>query len=302
MKKITRKKDKRKKNLHHIHYQRALTFLSHLSIGMIALFLGGYCFFISLSEVVHSDEKDTTHADIVQELRSETSYPLSPKNTGQIIFHGDTIFPKIALTFDADMTTGMEDLLSTGRVKSYYDDRLIQILETTHTKATLFLTGMWIETYKDTAQKLARNSLFEISNHSYDHRGFYGSCYGLEPLGDQTVITEVAKTQKLLEELGVQNIFFRFPGGCYSQEDLDILTKIGITPIQWDVAAVDGFNDDETTIEHNVLDNVKNGSIIVMHMNGYPNEPQTANAVAQIIPILRSRGFQFVTVSELLGL
>jgi len=44
----------------------------------------------------------------------------------------------------------------------------------------------------------------------------------------------------------------------------------------------DGFNDNAQAIADNVLKNVQDDSIIVMHMNGYPNDPKTSNALPNI--------------------
>jgi peptidoglycan/xylan/chitin deacetylase (PgdA/CDA1 family) len=70
--------------------------------------------------------------------------------------------------------------------------------------------------------------------------------------------------------------------------------------VHWDVVSEDGFNDDTQGIEHNILDHVQNGSIIVMHFNGPPNEPSDVAALEVVIPELKKRGFEFVKVSELL--
>lgn len=299
MKKIkTKQKKKERVLIERIGISSRLLFFI-LSFALITALISFYIFTVGLKGVIHSPEKFVL-ADIIEELHQETPHPTIPTHTSQIIFHGDRFFPKIALTFDADMTAGMEKALASRKVASYFDKKLIQVLESTHTKATLFLTGMWIETYPKEAKQLAQNPLFELSNHSYDHRGFDGMCYGLHPVSDDEEIEEVVKTQRLLQQLGVTNYYFRFPGGCYSQQDLNILTSVGVTAIQWDVAGVDGFNDNQESIEQNVISHVENGSIIVLHMNGAPNEPRTADAVAHIIPQLRKRGFQFVKLSELL--
>jgi hypothetical protein len=48
-----------------------------------------------------------------------------------------------------------------------------------------------------------------------------------------------------------------------------------------------------------VLDEVKPGSIVVMHANG--RGKHTAEALATIIPALTARGYRFVTVSDLMA-
>lgn len=221
-------------------------------------------------------------------------------SSSDVIMHGDRHKKAIALTFDADMTYGMQRMLHDGEVNSLYDTQLIQELETSHTKATLFLTGLWIEAYPDVTKELAKNTLFELANHSYSHPTFHGYCYGLPTMGSLSEVDEIEKTQKLLLGVGVDNHYFRFPGGCYGPSDISLLRKLTISAVQWDVVAQDGFNGNEQKIVSNVVDNVHNGSIIVMHMNGFPNEPKTALAVSKIIKILKNRGYIFVTIDELL--
>lgn len=219
-----------------------------------------------------------------------------------IVMHGDRNTPKIALTFDADMTPWMKQQLDIGAVRSYYGQRTIQDLEESHTKATLFLTGLWIEAYPETAKQLGQNPLFELGNHSYEHYSFDGSCYGLSILPDDQKMESITKTIGLLKTVvDVQDKFFRFPGGCYNDAALKTVHEAGLIPIQWDVAADDGFNDNGQSIIDKVLSQTQNGSIIVLHMNGVPNEPQTANVLPEIIQKLKDKGFEFVTMSELLA-
>jgi peptidoglycan-N-acetylglucosamine deacetylase len=223
-----------------------------------------------------------------------------PAQKREMIFHGPRDRKEIALTFDADMTYTMQQELHDGTVPSYYDAQVIATLEQTQTKATLFLSGLWIESYPEVAKQFAENALFELANHSYSHPSFSGDCYGLPSMGiDQE--EEIEKTQRLLFGLTKQpNKYFRFPGGCYDQEDLDLLNKKNVAAIQWDAAGVDGFNDSAESIIANTLATVQNGSIIVLHMNGAPNEPKTAEALPVIIKTLKEQGFTFVTISELL--
>lgn len=243
-------------------------------------------------------------------VRSSGSLLFNNKNVARaqtidpqgIVTHGSRDSKKIALTFDADMTPWMQQQLQDGNVKSYYGSKVIQVLEDTNTPATLFLTGLWIESYPAVAKQLGQNSLFELGNHTYNHFSFNGACFGLPRVADNQKIDEITKTQQLLQsDAGVTGKYFRFPGGCYSDQDLQLVHQEGLIPIQWDVVADDGFNDNENAIINNVISRTQNGSIIVMHMNGAPNEPETAAALPEIISQLKKKGFQFVSMSELLG-
>lgn len=231
-----------------------------------------------------------------------------------VVTSGPRTAPRIALTFDADMTPGMRESLRSGRVKSYNDLRIYAILEHERVKATFFLTGMWIEQYPAQARALAQNPLFEVANHSYSHPGFLQPCYGLPPVpttplrgGETAVLSlerakeeQVVQTQALLQRVaGVKNHYFRFPGGCASSADVALVEKLGLEVVGWDAAGQDGGQRDPAVIVRNVLNQVQNGSIIVLHCHGGPRLPATADALAQIIPTLRARGFEFVKLSEL---
>lgn len=219
----------------------------------------------------------------------------------EVINHGPRDKKEVALTFDADMTYTMEQNLLDGSVPSYINRNLLTILEQTNTKATLFLSGLWIRMYPKETKALGQNRLFELANHSYSHPTFEGYCYGLPQLGTLSMQDEIMQTQKLLKNIaGVDNIYFRFPGGCVSVDAMNFLSSQGMKAVNWDVVGGDGFNNNTENIMHNVIDHVQNGSIIVLHMNGEPNDPKTTEAIPTIISELKSRGFEFVKLSELL--
>ena len=223
--------------------------------------------------------------------------------SANVIFHGPRNKKKIALTFDAEMTDGMKATLLSGAVKTSYNKKIIDVLNETHTKATLFLTGLWIELYPDATKEFSTNPLFELGSHSYTDSSYYGFCYGLKQIDSTLKIEDVGATEKLLHKhAGINNQLFRFPGGCYTPADVKLVNEAGDTVVHWDISGADGFNNNTNQIIHNVVDNAQNGSIIVLHMNGAPTAPKTAEAIPEIISKLKAKGFEFVKVSELLGL
>ncbi len=223
--------------------------------------------------------------------------------SGNVIFHGSRDKKKIALTFDAEMTDGMKADLVSGKAKSSYDRKIIDILNQTQTKATLFLTGLWIELYPNETTELSKNPLIELGSHSYTDSSYYGFCYGLKQLPSTVKVEEIGATEKLLRKYaGIDNRLFRFPGGCYTPADVKLVNEANDTVVHWDVSGSDGFNTNTNQIVHNVVDNVQNGSIIILHLNGAPNIPKTAEALPTIISSLKQKGFEFVKVSELVNL
>lgn len=227
--------------------------------------------------------------------------PESASTSLQVVEHGNRKIPKIALTFDADMTPSMLLMLKSGVAKSWYNASIKETLDKTNTRATVFLGGLWTKTYPKEARALAADPLIEIGNHSYNHYAFSSICYGLPFLTDNQDINDVEMAQKIIAETtGITPKYFRFPGGCYEKVDLQTVTRLGLTVVYWDVVAGDGFNNNAQNIVAQVESRVQNGSIIVMHIHDGTYAPKTNEALIRIIPDLRRRGFEFVKISELL--
>src|SRR2546426_10677076 len=75
----------------------------------------------------------------------------------------------VALTFDADLSPNMLRHLQSGRVSSWYNREVREILDSERVPATIFLTGLWASTYPAEARSLAEDSLFEIGSHGFSH-------------------------------------------------------------------------------------------------------------------------------------
>jgi peptidoglycan/xylan/chitin deacetylase (PgdA/CDA1 family) len=209
----------------------------------------------------------------------------------------------VALTFDADMTPSMLRDLRSGKVASWYNENVIATLRRERIPATLFLTGLWIETYPVVTRDLSGDPLFELGNHSYSHGGFRTPCYGLSAIRESSETAEVQKTDSLLKKHATTfRRYFRFPGLCFDGEDAKKVEAQGYTVIGGDVHGGDGFEGSRAKIASGVVGHVRPGSIVILHLHGGPNAPQTANALLEIIDKLRARGYTFVKVSDLLKL
>ncbi len=201
------------------------------------------------------------------------------------VFHADRSRPYVALTSDACQ----DESQPTG-----YDSRIVDILTATDTPATLFLGGLWVRHHAQVAAQLGANPLFELGNHSWSHPDF-------TTIDATRTAGEISRTQSIIQRTtGQTPVLFRFPYGRYDTQALALVSDAGLTAVQWDVESGDP---DAGLSVGDLIDGVenetRNGSIIIMHLNG--NGQHTAEALVYVIRNLRQRGFRFVTMSELLA-
>jgi peptidoglycan/xylan/chitin deacetylase (PgdA/CDA1 family) len=69
--------------------------------------------------------------------------------------------------------------------------------------------------------------------------------------------------------------------------------------VLWDVESLDSRHPGAATVRANVLSAAQPGSIVLMHDGG--KHPETVAALPAILAGLKSRGFAFTTVTQLLG-
>lgn len=200
-----------------------------------------------------------------------------------IIEHGPRNVPKIALTFDA-CPTGRPD---------EYDEKVIDVLTKEKVPATLFMSGRWVEKNAEKAKLLAAQSQFEIAAHTYYHPH-------LMEKSDDRIIRECKRTQAIIKRTtGITPKYYRPPFGEVNERVAKLAAEAGLATIQYDIAS--GDPDAKLSVRklvRGVLENAKNGSIVVFHMNR--NGVHTAEALPDIIKGLRDKGFELVTVGELL--
>jgi peptidoglycan/xylan/chitin deacetylase (PgdA/CDA1 family) len=194
-----------------------------------------------------------------------------------------------------------------------YDGRLIDYLRQQQVRATFFVGGKWMTTHNLRARQLMADPLFEIGNNSWIRRDLRKE--EPEPLTDEVEDAERAY-QKLRRDYyemacvaslekgtgpapALRMHLFRFPDDVCNARALAAINDAGLTVIQWDVnvGSPARLQSGPGGLALAKL-RVRPGSIVQFHADG--SAPQTAEALQVLIPWLRSEGYRFVTVSELL--
>ena len=187
---------------------------------------------------------------------------------------------KISLTFDVNWA------------ENDYLYEILDLLDKNNVKATFFIMGKWVIYPEGNREKLIEihKRGHEIGNHSYVHPDF-------KNIGKERIIEEVKKTEEIIEkEVGVKTNLFRFPSGSYSQESLSVIHGLQYKSIQWDIDSVDWKGESKEREYKKVIDNIKGGSILLYHNNG----KYTVENLKEIIPKLKSEGYEFVKISDII--
>lgn len=185
----------------------------------------------------------------------------------------DTAVKKIALTYD----DGPDPV---------YTEELLAVLEAENVRATFFLLGQEIAGQEEIVKKMY-DAGHILGNHTYSHVDLLG-------LSEWEALEQLRKTNEVIAACtGEYPQYFRPPFGRCSES---INKQISMLMIMWTLDTRDWECQDTGVIVENIVQNVKENDIILMH-DGYET---TVEATRQVIPILKERGYTFVTVEELM--
>lgn len=176
---------------------------------------------------------------------------------------------------------------------SEYTPQYLKILAQYGAAATFFTVGGQYQTFAPSA-KAAHADGYVIANHTWTHPQLTGMSQGEQA-------SEIDRTSNVMKSSGLpMPQLFRPPYGAYNQDTLASLKKQNMLLVLWDVDTLDWSRPGSEAIKSNVFNQVKPGSIILMH-DGGGDRSQTLAALPDIIKGLRARGFQLVTVPRLLA-
>ena len=174
-----------------------------------------------------------------------------------------------------------------------YTYEILDVLERYNIKATFFVIGVNAQNYKDALRAISSRG-HEIGNHTFSHK-----C--IKDKSAQEISDDIRRCKNIIYSICEKNtVVFRPPGGLMPQlsvSDEDLFRGYNI--IHWSIDTEDWAHRSPEKIAGYVLENIKCGDIILMHDYIGKNSP-TPQALELMIPELLERGFEFVTVSELI--
>lgn len=156
------------------------------------------------------------------------------------------------------------------------------------------MIGNEIEENQELATEIIQNG-HEIGNHSYSHQRMIFKSYSY-------IKNEIEKTDKIIRKLGYEKeIYFRPPNGKKLIFLPYYLHKNKRYTVLWNIEpeSYKNIDKDSKKITNYVTEKAKPGSVVLLHVM-YENKEETLKAVKPIIVSLKEKGYQFVTISELL--
>ncbi len=208
------------------------------------------------------------------ELACQT--PLPPTH-GQVIYRGSGHRPQVALSFDDG-----PDAVHTRRV--------LDILQREAVPATFFVQGRMVRRSPQLLWRM-RTEGHEIANHTTNHPS-------LTSLQRATISQEIRTTQDLVcQNTSWLPQYLRPPYGNFDRTTIRMAAELGLPLVMWDVDTRDWQHRNPQRIIQTVQDQVRAGSIILMH-DIYGT---TADALPAVIATLRAKGLELVTVAQLLA-
>lgn len=166
-----------------------------------------------------------------------------------------------------------------------YTDKLVEILKSKNARATFFVLGQNAERYPEIMKNIFLNGN-EIASHSYSHPAF-------SRLSDDEIVLQINKTSDILENIvGVRPNLFRPPYGDFNDK---IFEKVDMDFILWSVDSLDWKYRNVNSNFKNTVPYTQDGSIILFH----DIHEESINSIPTIIDDLKSKWYEFITVSEL---
>jgi len=179
-----------------------------------------------------------------------------------------------------------------------YTPQVLDVLSLHGVKATFFVIGDNLRKFPDTARRILDDG-HEFGNHTQSHPWMFRMLFS-------RIKEDIEDCQEEIRALtGARPRFFRQPIGMNNPSVMKVIDGMGMVMVGWQVRAYDGVRANKEDIVKRITGGVRPGGIILLH-DGCDGKVKcdrtpTVEALKEIIPALKAMGYEFRTVSELIG-
>ncbi|WP_159439986.1 polysaccharide deacetylase family protein [Bacillus sinesaloumensis] len=169
---------------------------------------------------------------------------------------------------------------------------VIDVLNKYGVKGNFFFLGKEAEKYPEIVEKAYKNGHLILS-HSYNH-------VELDKLGIAEIHNELKQAGNVIESIiGKEPALIRTPFGETNALVANVAKENNYSIILWSIDTLDWAQNSTDVIYSNVVENIRNGDIILMHTD--TDEYDTYEALPRIIEELQRQGFELVDLETMLG-
>lgn len=184
--------------------------------------------------------------------------------------------PMLALTFDDG--------------PGNYTDELLDILKKYNARATFFVQGVMFKKHEDVLKRTIAEG-HEIGIHTWDHAQ-------LTKLTRPEIREEIVSVREYLKKnMDYTPRLMRPPYGSTNDDVIAVCKEEGFIIVRWNIDTLDWKTKDPDATYKAIMDTAKSGNIILCH----DIHPETIAAMERTIANLIDKGYQLVTVSEMLS-
>jgi peptidoglycan/xylan/chitin deacetylase (PgdA/CDA1 family) len=217
---------------------------------------------------------------LVKRLNNPSTMPVVPPAGVRTSYSSVNISQKaLAMTFD----DGPHPSLT---------PKLLDLLKARNIKCTFFVLGSNAKAYPAIIRRMFAEG-HEIANHTYSHRS-------LTSLSDEQIRKELKDTDDaVFAAAGVHPRLMRPPYGAINARIKDLVfTEFGYPTIMWSVDPQDWRRPGVGAVTSRLVSGARPGAIMLSH----DIHSSTIAAMPEVFDQLLAKGYQFVTVSQLLNM
>lgn len=180
----------------------------------------------------------------------------------------------ICLTFDEGYENG-------------YTPAILDTLKDKKVKAVFFVTYDFVSQNPELVSRMI-NDGHVVGNHTWHH-------YDMTTIDTETARDEIAYLHNYIKEkYNYTMSYFRFPEGCFSQQNLGLLKDMGYKSVFWSYAYADWDPNNQTEPTKaftNICESTHAGEILLLHAVSKTN----ADILGKVIDDLHQQGYEFTT-------
>ncbi len=163
-----------------------------------------------------------------------------------------------------------------------WTEQMVDLLADYNAQATFFVIGRQAINDPELLKKVYDGGN-ALGNHGYNHANLTG-------VSQQFFNAEVGDTSAILGDM--DSGCLRPPYGAIDYNVVDFADQLGISIVKWNLDPEDWRSPGADEIAQHVIDNARDGSIVVLH-DGGGDRSQTVEAVRTILKTMTARGWQF---------